>query len=894
MNVSACVLRARAVVFILALALATSVQANQSSDGIRTDVAAGDALRGSQETRQSSVSVVPPPTLLGIAPPPVIDSVTPDSGPAVGGTAVTISGSAFQAGASASFGAAACTDVVVNVPDTITCNTPSGALGLTSVTVANPDGQLGTLVSGYEYLCLTDPVVTSDADSGAGSLRQAIADACAGSTITFAGGLASSNLTTDQLLIDKNLTIDGGAGVSVTRVAGSPNFRIFSIDSGTTVSISGLRISNGSTTGNGGGIFSAGTLALSNCAISGNSAGTNFGGGLWSQGPAVIDRCTISGNQAGNGGGLFHGFNTLTMSNTTVSDNTSTFQAGGVNIQDATATLVNCTISGNRSELSQAGIAHLVASRPASSLTLRNCTVTDNVGPVGSFGGVWTAYFTDTPGQTLVTRLENTLVTDNSPDNFTTTTGTANTLVSTPNAFLESMGHNLDSDGTSGFVNGSNGDLIGTTGTPINALLAPLGTFGGPTQTHALLPGSPALNAGDNAACAAGPVGNLDQRGVARPQQATCDIGAFESRGFNLAISGGNNQIAGPGLAFANPLSVTVTPVAANEPVDGGQVTFTPPGAGATAGLTPNPATITAGTTMTSATANGVVGSYQVAADASGASAAVNFTLTNAVADLGIDDVTLTEGDSGTSDALFTVTRSSNLTAFSVPFSMTAGTAQEGTDYLATSGVLNFVAGGALTQTISVPVIGDLVVETGETATLNLGTVTDIAGVTTITEGSGLLAITDNDSALVTFDPISVSQSEAVTPMVFTVTLSNPVQSGVVLALNSALCSATAADFTPIGDAVVTFPANSTAGQTVNVSLIDDALNENDESFRLTLSGLTAVGDVTLGAAAATGTIVDDDPLPQIVPVPVFNRWGLMALILMMLALPVLVRRSAA
>ena len=124
--------------------------------------------------------------------------------------------------------------------------------------------------------------------------------------------------------------------------------------------------------------------------------------------------------------------------------------------------------------------------------------------------------------------------------------------------------------------------------------------------------------------------------------------------------------------------------------------------------------------------------------------------------------------------------------------------------------------------------------------------------------------------------------------------LSNPVQSGVGLELNSAFGSATAVDFTSIVDAVVTFPANSTASQTVNVSLIDDALNENDENFTLTLSGLTAVGNVTLGAADATGTIVDDDLLPQAIPVPVFNRWGLVALILMMLALPVLVRRSAA
>lgn len=740
------------------------------------------------------------------------------------------------------------------------------AAGIGYTLTAASAGLTGATSNAFNVACAPS-VVTNGNDSGAGSLRQTIADACAGSTITFAGGVSNVGLTTAELLVNKNLTIDGGAGVTVARVAGSPNFRIVNIAGGRTVAIIGLTISNGNTTGLGGGIFSAGSLTLTNSAVTGNSAGTNFGGGLYTQGPTVIDGCTISGNQAGNGGGLFHGFSTLTLSNTTVSNNTTQFQGAGVNIQDATATLANCTVSNNQSVNSQAGVAHLVFARPASTLTLTNCTVADNVGPVTAFGGIWTAYGPDAPGQTVVTRLQNTLVANNSPEDFTTTIGSADIRVPTPNAFLASLGNNLDSDGTSGFVDGVNGDRVGSVAAPINALLAPLGNYAGPTQTRALLPGSPAINAGNNAACAAAPVSNQDQRGVVRPQQTTCDIGAFESRGYTLTLTGGNNQSAGPGLAFANPLTATVTAIEAAEPVQGGVVTFTPPGAGPSASLAPNPAPIGAGgVASTTATANMTVGAYNVTAAANGATPTLSYALTNAGADLSIDDVTVTETNAGSSNAVFTVTRTNSLTAFSVPYSITAGTAQAGSDYTTTSGTLNFAVGGPLTQTISVPVVGDLIVEATETATLNLGAVTNTTGVTTVTDSSGLLTIDDNDSAVVAFNPVSVSQGEASSPMAFTVTLSNPVQSGVTLVLNSANVTATAADYTPIVGGSVSFAPNSSASQTVNVTINNDLLDEDDETFTLTLSGLTAVGNVTSGTLVATGTIVDDD-LPPVISI---------------------------
>ena len=165
--------------------------------------------------------------------------------------------------------------------------------------------------------------------------------------------------------------------------------------------------------------------------------------------------------------------------------------------------------------------------------------------------------------------------------------------------------------------------------------LAPLGNYGGPTQTIALLDHSPAIDRADDAVCAAtgdGAVGGLDQRGVARPQGAHCDIGAFESRGFSLIISGGNNQTATVSTPFAAPLAVTITsPDGAPLPA-GADVTFTAPDSGASATLTGSPATINAsGAASVTATANGTVGTYTVTASTLDIADAT-FTLTNAPA----------------------------------------------------------------------------------------------------------------------------------------------------------------------------------------------------------------------------------------------------------------------
>src|SRR5215467_1034232 len=246
--------------------------------------------------------------------------------------------------------------------------------------------------------CTTNPVVQNNGDSGAGSLRQAIIDACDGDTITFGNTVTSPiTLTTADLVIDKNLTINGPGATLLTversSAAGTPQFRIFTINSGVTVIISGLTVTNGRTPdgipeipvatsgGSGGGIFNAGTLTLTNSIISGNSTGNGggdsdvdgnggSGGGISNAGTTTLTNSTISGNSTGNGGsssgasgngGSGAGIDnsgTLTLIGATVSGNSTGIggeskvppgnggNGGGIN-NSGTLTLIGATVSGN-------------------------------------------------------------------------------------------------------------------------------------------------------------------------------------------------------------------------------------------------------------------------------------------------------------------------------------------------------------------------------------------------------------------------------------------------------------------------------------------------------------------------------------------------------------------
>jgi hypothetical protein len=139
----------------------------------------------------------------------------------------------------------------------------------------------------------------------------------------------------------------------------------------------------------------------------------------------------------------------------------------------------------------------------------------------------------------------------------------------------------------------------------------------------ALLPGSSAINAGSSSYG-----GSTDQR--SKPRVGATDIGAFESQGFSIAITTGNNQIASVNTTFAQLLLVTVTANNLVEPVAGGLITFTAPSSGASAVLKGSPASIgSGGEASVTATANAISGTYTVTASATGIATPAKFTLSN-------------------------------------------------------------------------------------------------------------------------------------------------------------------------------------------------------------------------------------------------------------------------
>jgi CSLREA domain-containing protein len=220
---------------------------------------------------------------------------------------------------------------------------------------------------------------------------------------------------------------------------------------------------------------------------------------------ATFSNLTIrNGNSAGSGGGI--NLNTAasaTLSASTLSGNTTAAEGGGIQNSGVTLVLTNVTVSGNTADRG----GGLACTTPC---TLTNVTVTANTASITG-GGVY-----QRTGAGTITFL-NTIVANN------TSSGDADCRGNPANFF--STGNNLSSDDTCDFT--SPGDLENT-----DPLLGPLQDNGGPTFTHELLAGSPAIDAGTNTGCPA-----ADQRGFPRPGGASCDIGAYEVGTVLLALT---------------------------------------------------------------------------------------------------------------------------------------------------------------------------------------------------------------------------------------------------------------------------------------------------------------------------------------------------------------------
>ncbi len=427
-------------------------------------------------------------------------------------------------------------------------------------------------------------------------------------TITFDATVFGSaqviTLTGSQLsLSDTSEPITITAPTAGLTISGNNTSRVFEVFKNATANLNGLTITagNAGTKGSGGGIYDyEGTVNLTNCTVTGNTA--QYGGGIIVYGAgsaATLTNSTVSNNTAYWGGGAYASYGgSLTLVNCTVSTNSATDGGGIAAYHGSSLTVTNCTVSGNSGSRYGAGITVVNNSHG----TLTNVTVSGNTAATGGGSGLYVL------NSSTVT-LNNTIV-----------AGNTNGDIAVNQASTLSGSNNLIGTGSSGgLVNGTNGNIVGVS----NPLLAPLGNYGGPTQTIALLPGSPAIDAGSNALA----IGTTDQRG--NSYVGTVDIGAFESQGFTLAtVTGSTPQTTSQGTAFANPLAVTVTAKNAIEPVNGGIVTFTPPSSGPTATLSSTTAVIAGGKASVTATANSALGTYTVSASASGATS-LTFSLKN-------------------------------------------------------------------------------------------------------------------------------------------------------------------------------------------------------------------------------------------------------------------------
>ncbi len=222
----------------------------------------------------------------------------------------------------------------------------------------NFDPSLSNVVNQVVIPCTANPVVTSTADSGPNTLRQALADVCTGTTITFSLGAGPHTITVlTELVVAKNVTIRNNTGDRLT-VTGNNLVRVFNVNSGKTANIIGLTIANGKSATAGGGILNDGTLTIANSTLTGNN--TDIDGGAISNsatGSLTLINTTISGNNAaGNGGGVANLGGTVTSINSTITNNradndaNATGTGGGINNASGTTTLHNTIVAGNFNE----------------------------------------------------------------------------------------------------------------------------------------------------------------------------------------------------------------------------------------------------------------------------------------------------------------------------------------------------------------------------------------------------------------------------------------------------------------------------------------------------------------------------------------------------------------
>jgi hypothetical protein len=478
-------------------------------------------------------------------------------------------------------------------------------------------------------------VVQNNADSGAGSLREAIVKVDPGGTIVIPASVGEITLTTGQLTIETSMTIEG-AGSAQTVISGNHESRAFFIFGSPTVTIEGVQIINGLVNSPGSEVFgggieqTGGSLTVADSLISQNTLETgtgvpkgagigakpgatsltlrntivadntergvhSWGGGVDAEGPSLtieggaVKGNTVEGSTAIGGGINFKGTQ-ASISHVAITGNELRFfgpgilgEGGGLALESGTGnTLEGVTIARNHATINDptaenvtliGGGGALIAGAAIVNTTIADNSITENIKEDGTAfgGGLGVTAPTTIVNSTLVgnelggegmalqteggdlwvaarAEVANSIFAEG-----TVRGGGQNCAIQHPDGELISLGHNIDSLIQCGFH--AAGDQTIT-----DPKVGPLAENGGPVETMALQPGSPAIDAGAAAGCP-----TTDARGVLRPAGAACDVGAFEV----ATPSAITEAASGVGVGGA-----TLAGVATNPDLTGGTVSF--------------------------------------------------------------------------------------------------------------------------------------------------------------------------------------------------------------------------------------------------------------------------------------------------------------------------------
>ncbi len=711
----------------------------------------------------------------------------------------------------------------------------------------------------------------------------AISKAADDDTILVASGVYTENLnnTKDLAIIgaaQASTILDGDQAGRVLANTGELTMQNLTIRNGLDTDIFGggilnyaeLTLSNtlvvSNSGGTGGGINNRGYLHLLNSVVAGNSA-AGSGGGIYNYDGAVltITNSLIDGNEAHQGGAVYSRFTELTIVDATIRHNIARDAAGGMYIMGGTTVLSATTVHNNRADAGGGGIVNWDAV-----FTVINSTVSDNTAL--SAGGMHIIGASDTNILNSTFAYNHKINTGGAggiAGSSTATTTWQSSIVANNDgsqclAFgaWTSLDNNLSSDSTCAFTQPD--DLQNR-----DPMLGPLADYGGPTPTRALMPGSPAIDAGDNATCPP-----TDQRGVTRPVDgdndgaAVCDIGSYEAR-QQIAISDAA-VVEGDSDFTSVVFTVTLTPTS-TQPIT---VAYAVVGDTATAGVDfdAGEGTVTFAPDQSiqfiTVTVHGdtddepdetffVDLAESPMADLVDAQAVGTIIDDDGLPSLTISDQSVDEGNSGSIEAVFEVALSpvSGQTV-SVDYRTKDGTAVSGGDYAAISGTLSFDPGESA-KSITVTVNGDLIDE-GESESFTVELDNEVnAG---LADGQGAGVIMDDDLAKISmgYAPQVIEGDVGETAAVFSVTLSTATSFTVTVDFASADGVVNGAeagnDYTAISG-TLTFDPGETL-QLVEVIVYGDTSQEPDEIFSVALSN---PDPINIQANTAYATILNDD-----------------------------------